>query len=134
MIPTNTILLNTEFEYVSQPDYTYKLNVDAERVAGYVEGLKAYEQAIYKILNTERYDYIIYSRNYGIELKDLFGQPIPYVIPELERRITEAVMAYDLTERVDSFEFDTDKIGVVHVAFKATSIYGSVNIEFNVEV
>ena len=126
--------LENAFEYVSQPDYTYKLNIDAERIAGYVDELEAYRQAIYKIINTERYDHIIYSRNYGVELKELFGQPIPYVIPEIERRIKEAIEQDDRTESVDSFEFDTSKRGVVHVTFKAKSVYGSVEIETNVEV
>lgn len=126
--------LENAFEYVSQPDYTYKLNIEAERIAGYVDELEAYKQAIYKIINTERYDHIIYSRNYGVELKDLFGQSIPYVIPEIERRITEAIEQDDRTESVDSFEFDTSKRGVVHVTFKATSVFGSVNIETDVEV
>ena len=132
-VEENDGLLN-DFEYETQPDLTYKLNIEAETVAGYVDELEAYKQAIYKILNTERYDYIIYSWNYGIELKDLFGQPIPYVIPELERRITEAVMADDRTESVGNFEFDTPKRGVVHVKFKATSIYGEVEIIKQVEI
>lgn len=140
MIPTginevqeNDGLLN-DFEYEKQPDLTYKLNIEAERIGGFVDELEAYKQAIYKILNTERYDYIIYSWNYGIELKDLFGQPIPYVIPELERRITEAVMADDRTESVSNFEFDTPKRRVVHVKFTATSIYGEVEINKTVEI
>lgn len=140
MIPTginevqeNDGLLN-DFEYEKQPDLTYKLNIEAERIGGFVDELEAYKQAIYKILNTERYDYIIYSWNYGIELKDLFGQPIPYVIPELERRITEAVMADDRTESVSNFEFDTPKRRVVHVKFTAASIYGEVEINKMVEI
>lgn len=122
------------FNYETQPDFTYKLNIESERISGYVDGLEAYKQAIYKILNTERYDYLIYSWNYGIELKELFGQPIPYVVPELQRRITEAIMQDDRTKSVDSFEFDTSKRGVVAVTFKATSIYGEVEIEKTVEI
>ena len=133
IVQENDGLLN-DFEYESQPDLTYKINIESETISGYVDELEAYKQAVYKILNTERYDYIIYSWNYGIELKDLFGQPIPYVIPELERRITEAVMQDDRTESVGNFEFDTPKRGVVHVKFTATSIYGDVEIEKDVEI
>lgn len=132
-VEENDGLIN-DFEYEKQPDYTYKLHINDERVSGYVDNLEAYKQAIYKILNTERYDHIIYSWNYGVELKDLFGQPIPYVIPEIERRITEAIMQDDRTENVDSFEFDTSKRGVVHVTFKATSVYGIVDMETDVNV
>lgn len=126
--------LENDFEYETQPDYTYKLNADAERIAGYVDELEAYKQAVHKILNTERYEHIIYSWDYGIELKELFGQPIPYVVPELERRITEAVMADDRTENVSNFDFDTSERGVVHVKFTAESILGSVEIEKDVAI
>ena len=42
-------------------------------------------KVVFNILNTERYQYIIYSWNYGIELIDLYGQPVSYVIPELKK-------------------------------------------------
>lgn len=135
MIPTvmNTVEEEVnDFEFETQPDFTHKLN--GEKVAGYVDELEAYKQAVYKIINTERYDYVIYSWNYGIELKDLFGQPIPYVIPEIERRVTEAVMQDDRTESVSGFEFDTSKRGVVSVTFKATSIYGQAEFNLTVEI
>lgn len=140
LIPTATNTVEednsvvNDFEYATQPAYTYKLNIESERVAGYVDELEAYKQAVYKILNTERYEHIIYSWDYGIELKELFGQPIPYVIPELERRITEAVMTDDRTESVSNFEFDTSKRGVVSVKFKANSIYGEATFNLDVEI
>ena len=84
---------------------------------------------IYKILNTERYQYIIYSWNYGIETLDLFGEPISYVCPEIERRITEALIQDDRIESVDSFEFDYSKKGKVHVKFKVHTIYGDTEQE-----
>lgn len=133
MVLDNDGLTNT-FEYENQPNLTYKIHTDSGRIAGFVDELKAYEQAVYKLLSTERYKYLIYSWNYGIELEDLFGQPIPYVVPELERRITEALMADERTVSVSDFEFDTSKRGVVHVMFNATSIYGEVKLELNVEI
>lgn len=126
--------LVNDFEYENQPSYTYKLNIESERIGGYVDGLEAYKQAIYKVLNTERYDYLIYSWNYGVELRNLIGQQIAYVIPEIEWRITEAVMADDRTISVGDFEFDTSKRGVVHVTFRAKSQLGTVTIEKDVEI
>ena len=122
------------FVYEEMPDYTYKLNIESGRISGYVDLLGAYKQAVYKILNTERYDYPIYSWDYGIELKELFGQPVPYVIPELERRITEAIEQDDRTETVTGFEFDTSKRGVVHVSFTAVSVYGNADFELDVKI
>ena len=71
----------------------------------------------------------MYSWNYGIELLDLFGMPVSYVCPELERRITEALTWDDRIESVDNFEFDLSKKGVVHVSFTAHTIFGDVEAE-----
>ena len=123
----------TEFQFVRQPSFTHKLDTKRNRVVGYVDEREAYKQAVYKILNTERYQYVIYSWNYGVELKELIGKPIYYVVPEIERRITEAVEQDDRTISVGNFNFDTSKRGVVHVTFTASSIYGEEIIETDVE-
>lgn len=122
------------FQYEKQPGLTHKLHIDNERISGYVDGLEAYKQAVYMILNTERYEYIIYSWDYGVELKELIGQHPAYVIPECERRIREALMQDDRTESVDGFEFDTSTRGVVSVTFTAHSIYGDTKIETQVAI
>jgi phage baseplate assembly protein W len=104
MIPNVDDLID-DFEIEEQPSKTYKLNLEKFYVAGTVDGLSAIEQTIFKILNTERYESIIYSWDYGIELNDLFGEPIEYVYPELKRRITEALMQDERITGVDEFSF-----------------------------
>ena len=136
ILPTITVSYEKEadFIYETQPSYTYKLNQVSGRVRGFTDELEAYKQAVYKILNTERYGYIIYSWNYGIELNDLFGKHIAYVVPELERRITEAIMQDDRTDSVSCFKFDTSKFGVVAVTFTVTCIYGDIKIDKTFEI
>lgn len=129
MIPSNTGFLEQDFEIERQPTHTHKMNLEAHLIRGYTDGLEAMKQAIYKILLTERYQYVMYSWNYGIELLDLFGMPVSYVCPELERRITEALTWDDRIESVDNFEFDLSKKGVVHVSFTAHTIFGDVQAE-----
>lgn len=124
---------SSDFVFHTEPSYTYKLAAKHDTIVGHTDGLDAYKQAIYKILNTERYKYVIYSWNYGVELSDLIGKPVYYVVPEIERRITEAVSQDDRTLSVSGFEFDTSKRGVVHVKFTVTSIYGREEIEKDVE-
>ena len=87
------------------------------------------KQAIYKILLTERYQYVMYSWNYGIETLDLYGEPVAYVCPELERRISEALLWDDRIKSVTDFEFNISKKGVVHVSFTAHTIFGDVQAE-----
>ena len=129
MIPsTNTILLN-DFEVVTQPSKNYKMHLEQGIINGFCDELEAMTQVIYKILNTERYRYIIYSWNYGIELLDLYGEPITYVCPELQRRITEALVQDDRIEYVDNFEFDISIKRTVKVTFTVHTIFGNVESE-----
>lgn len=118
-----------DFEVVEEPSYTYKMVLPTREdepttFRGKTDGLEAVQQAVYKILNTERYTYPIYSWNYGVELADLFGQLIPWVYPELERRITEALVWDDRINSVTDFEFENMK-NEVHASFTVNTIYGS---------
>lgn len=118
-----------DFEIVEEPSYTYKMILptrDGEDTIfrGKTDEIEAVQQAVYKILNTERFTYPIYSWNYGIELKDLFGQPIPWVYPELERRITEALTWDNRINSVTDFEFENVK-NEVRASFTVNTIYGS---------
>lgn len=134
MIPANLGFLDQDFEIEQQPSKTYQMILESGRIQGYTDGLEAVKQAVYKILLTERYRYIMYSWNYGIELQDLFGEPVSYVCPELKRRITEALTQDDRIEDVDEFEFDLSRKGLVHVSFLVHTIYGEIQAEREVEI
>ena len=126
---TDSDALLSDFEYETQASKTYKLNIEKDTISGgYISGTEALKQAVYKILNTERYDYIMYSWNYGIEIKNLIGKHISYVLPELERVITEALTQDDRIEEVTDFEFETNKNDVI-VKFQVVSTEGTTEIE-----
>jgi phage baseplate assembly protein W len=129
MIPSTTAFLEQDFEITEQPTHTYKMNLESNLIRGYTDGQEAMKQAIYKILNTERYQYVMYSWNYGIELLDLYGEPVSYVCPELERRITEALTWDDRIQTVDNFEFNISKKGEILVTFIAHTVFGDVVAE-----
>lgn len=128
MIPAVNDDLQTDFEIEEETSNTYKLNFNKSTIAGYVDEREAMIQAIYLILNIERYEYLIYSWDYGIELVDLFGQPIPFVLPELKRRITEALTQDSRIQSVDAFSFEVNK-GKVHASFTVNTIFGEVEAE-----
>lgn len=129
MIPSTTAFLEQDFEITEQPTHTYKMNLESNLIWGYTDGQEAMKQAIYKILNTERYQYVMYSWNYGIELLDLYGEPVSYVCPELERRIREALTWDDRIQTVDNFEFNISKKGEILVTFTAHTVFGDVVAE-----
>jgi phage baseplate assembly protein W len=115
-----------DFVIVKQSSKGYKINDTKKNIAGMTDELEAVKQAIYLILNTERYQYEIYSWNYGVELQSLFGAPQNYAYPELKRRITEALVQDDRINSVDNFSFDHKK-GEVSIQFTVHTIFGDID-------
>ena len=128
MIPADSIL-STRLVLKAQPSKNYKLDIEHDVISGTCDKIEAMKQVIYKILNTERYQNIIYSWNYGVELQDLFGEPVAYVCSELERRVKEALMQDDRIEEVDNFEFDITEKRTVKATFTVHTIFGEVEEE-----
>lgn len=127
----NIDLINFTIE--EQPSYTHKLDIDRNRVSGMTDSQDALVQTVYLILDVERYTYPIYSRNYGVELADLIGQPKDYAMSEAKRRITEALMQDDRITAVDNWGFEVGKKCVM-AHFTVYTIYGEVEITKEVEV
>ena len=130
MIPEG--LSKVDIEVITQPSLSYKMVLDSDCIIGKCDRLEAMRQAVYKILNTERYQTLIYSWNYGIELKDLFGKPVRSVVAILEKRIRTALLQDDRVQSVDNFVFDTSKRHIVLATFTVHTTFG--NIEASKEV
>ena len=115
------------------PSYTYAMNDSTSKIVGKCDDIEAVKQAIFKILNTERYDSPIYSWDYGVELKELFGKPRHYCCAEIERQFTEALLVDDRITDVHNFMFSFPKRGVIAVSFNVTTTYGEIDMEREVE-
>lgn len=104
-----------------------------DRIKGFTDGINAVKQAIYFILGTERYEYLIYSWDYGIQLADLYGKPMPFVKSELPRRIKEALVTDNrITDVIDfTFKNNGKKLGV---SFTVVSNVGNIDSELEVMV
>lgn len=127
-----TIQVSTQETY---PNKTYKMRIEEKRIEGTItDELDAVRQAVYKILNTERYRYVIYDWNYGVELDELFGKPIPYVWPEIPRRIREALIQDDRISDVINFDLTYTKDGNVTAKFTVITIYGELEAEKEVRI
>jgi len=131
MIPSR--LLNTELtvEEVTEPTKTYKMT--DTKIQGYTDELDALKQAIYKVLNTERYEYPIYSFNYGIELESLLGKDPTYVKIELKRRIRECLLQDERIKSVENFRFEVNGDELL-CTFDVHSIYGDATISKGVTI
>lgn len=135
MIPTQNNIVQNDFEFAELPSRTFKINENPNKkyIHGVIDNLEAVKQAIYLMLNIERYKHLIYSWDYGIELKDLYGQDCYYVMAELERRIKEALLQDDRIKEITDFDFEKHK-NIIHCTFTVKTIYGDIKTEKTIEV
>lgn len=134
MLPNQYIdLSESDFEIEEEQNTeTYKMIIPLQIINGKTDEQDAMIQAIYKILNTERYAYPIYSDNYGIELIDLIGEDAEWVCAELQRRIEEALYQDERIKEINNFDF-TIEDNKVHVSFTVCTVYGYTTISKGVE-
>ena len=91
MLPTQNYKI-PDFDTKEETSYTYHMVLDENRIKQMCNDLEAVRQAVYKIIHTERYMHLIYSRNYGVELANLFGKPISYCVSEIVQEIAVLVL------------------------------------------
>lgn len=108
------------------------MKATTKTITGTIDEVRAVEQAVFLILNVERYEWLIYSWNYGFEKKSLIGKPVAFCIPEIERRVKEALLQDDRITAVENFQFEVNKKKVL-TTFTVISIFGPIFTEMEVE-
>lgn len=115
------------------PSYTYNINRNTNRISGYIDNKDAMIQAIYLILQTERYESMIYNWYYGVELDGLIGKEKDYVTSELKRVIREALIEDDRINEVSKFELTFNEDSVL-ITFLVETNIGDITIEWEVNI
>lgn len=133
MIPEQQLNIN-EIETVSQPSLTYKLDMEKKHISGVIDNQEAIKQAVLKILNTERYAYVIYNSEYGVELERLIGKDYDFIMTDLERTISEAILADERMLSISDFKIEKTGIDNLTASFIVNSVFGSDNISVEVQV
>ena len=133
MIPQNGDDLRQDFVFTTLPSRTLKMDHDWKTITGTIDQIQAVEQAVFLILTTERYQWLIFSWNYGVELHNLIGKDPEYCLPEIERRVREALLQDDRITTVQDFQFEINKKQVL-TTFTVVSIFGEINVEKVVEI
>ena len=131
MIPEQDIDL-TNLEVETRPSLTYRLDFERKRIGGMVDNEEAIMQLVMKILYTERYAYVIYSSDYGVELERLIGQEYDYIVSDLERTIKEALLVDDRILDIEEFEMEQTGLDTMNASFKVISILGELDFETEV--
>ncbi|MEV2910697.1 DUF2634 domain-containing protein [Paenibacillus larvae] len=133
MLPTGSILAPDDTIQITQPpSKTYKIDFEQKRIMGSVDGLESVKQSVKKILNTGRFEHLIYSDKYGSDIKTLIGKAPALVQSELKRRITEALVQDDRITEVSNFKFNPSGDSTT-VSFTVTSVFGVINEEQEVK-
>lgn len=95
------------------------------------ENQAAYRQWVIKCVMTERYEYLAYGPDFGVEVKAIMRANYPRDIAEseLERTIREALMVDPRTVSVDNFVFEWQADSVL-VKCEVESIYDQEEFTF----
>lgn len=116
-----------------QPSLTWKLDFENKRISGMTDGLEAVKQAVFVILETERFQYLIYSFNFGSELQGLIGKSPLLVQSEIRRLIREALLQDDRITDVRDLTFTTKGDSML-VEFTVVTRYGNFSMQREVQL
>ena len=133
MIPEQNANL-TILEEQIQPSRTYHLDLVRKRVTSMIDGQDAIIQAVRKILYTERYAYVIYSSQYGVELDRLVGQEYDFIVSDIKRTLTEALLTDNRIIGLENFEMEKTGLDTMEVNFLVNSIEGKINFSTEVKI
>lgn len=87
-------------------DFIYKNGAPIE-----VDGIKAIQIWIEKVIRTERFKFNVYDGiNYGITLEDLIGSNLPkgYIESEMKRELEESILNNPYIEELINWSFIVD--------------------------
>jgi hypothetical protein len=127
LLPTlpivNTSTVVTE-ESVSTS--TFGIDFINNRISSMIDGEQAMVQAIGIMLNVARYQWLIYSPNFGSELSSVLGNGSLVVEALLPNLIQEALSVDDRVLGVSNYTFAVNGDSIL-VTFTVSTIYGNIN-------
>lgn len=111
-----------QLEVVQQPSKTYK--DDGKKIIGKITGIEAVTQTVRHILNKERYAYVIYTDNYGMELEKYQSQSFEYLQAQIQKDLYSALTQDDRVYDVKVTNINRINIDSAEVIFDVYSTEG----------
>lgn len=133
MIPKFNFIVS-DIEDTVQSSKTYKIDSFNGRITRKIDELEAIKQAVFKILQTERFENVIYDDSYGVELVGLIGKPKEFVKADIERIIKEALLIDERILGIENFNIVDEGKDILKIEFKVNSIYGDIKLESEVTI
>ena len=124
MIPTGGSITNASVEEQQQPSLTWQLDFEKKRITKLIDGLDAVKQAVFVILETQRFEHLIYSFNFGSELQGVIGKSPLFVQSEIRRLIREALLQDDRITDVRDVTLQANGDSML-VEFTVVSVFGN---------
>jgi hypothetical protein len=110
----------------------FKVYPDTEVMLGFTQtDIECLTQWIYNCLLTERYEYEIFTRNFGTSLSSLLGKGTErtLLIQQINDNIRDALVYDNRIDDVTDFDIDfDDKNNSASIKFNVHSIYGDIAI------
>ena len=110
------------------PSKTYRLDRTAGRIIGSVDGLAAVIQAYAKMFDTERFAWVIYTQDYGVEFENLIGHDMAFAQTVIGTRIREALLSDDRTVSIDELDIQVVDKENLSVYLRVTTTEGVVTL------
>lgn len=132
LIPQIGGAINDQIKVTPFPSNTYQLT--DTQIVGSIDGLTAIQQAVYHILSTERYAYVIYDENHGVELEKYKGRSFGYLETTIQNTLRDALLQDDRILAVNVTDVVKQAIDSTLVKFDVISDRGTFNAEVNVHV
>lgn len=133
MTPSVNIKVS-ELDEKIEPNLTYRLDLEQKRIYGKVDDQEACKQSVLKTLLTERFENVIYSENYGVELKRFIGKDLDFIKSDIERTIKEALLTDTRITQITDFNIEEISIDSILISFKVVTSYGSLFINSEVKI
>lgn len=125
------IPFETVKEAEEKPSLTYRLDLDAGRIVGKVDGIKAVEQSIRKAIITPRFKCLIYDNQYGSETEDALiakdASP-DYIEAATEGFVKDALLPDTRIFSIRDFKIELEE-DHARIFFRADTIFGTTDIE-----
>jgi hypothetical protein len=114
LIPSNRNLIVTQIGQ-NEVTRTYKVDSYNKRIIGTTDGQPAIEQAILKNFDTKRFAYVIYSKNYGIELEKYIGKDYDFIRSDLQRAIEECLLVDARIYSINNLQFTQEGLDYMSI-------------------
>ena len=116
--------VDTSLNYGEKPTNTFIIDWAARQISGMDSGLEAMKQAVDIILQNERFEWQIYTSDFGSELEALVGEEYDFIVGDLPRRIEDAFSVDNRIIGAENFVFSPPGMDYITCSFDVVTVFG----------